>query len=90
MARYPTRKPSKQMHQALRPLVELRQSSEYLAGGNEMADEAHHVAFAAEVALHTMGGKHKVPRQYRRQLYEAVQAQTAALLNAEVEVDYAG
>jgi hypothetical protein len=37
-----------------------------------------------------MGGKHKVPRQYRRQLYEAVQAQTAALLNAEVEVDYAG
>jgi len=90
MARYPTRKPSKQMHQALRPLVELRQSSEYFAGGNAMADEAHHVAFAAEVALHAMAGKHKVPREYRRQLYEAVQAQAGELMNVEVETDYAG
>jgi hypothetical protein len=90
MSRYPTRKPVKQMAAALMPLIELRQSQEYSEGGPEMAEHAHSLAFAAEVALHSMGGKHKVPRQYRRQLYEAVQAQAANVVSSTVRVDYAG
>lgn len=90
MARYPTRKPIRHMSEALRPLVELRQSQAYFEGGNDMAEHAHSMAFAAEVALHSLGGKHKVPRQYRRQLYEAIQAQTTSMIASEEGVNDAG
>jgi hypothetical protein len=78
------------MAAALMPLIEFRQSQEYLDGGLEMAEHAHSLAFAAEVALNSMGGKHKVPRQYRRQLYEAVQLQAATVVATAIQVDNAG
>jgi hypothetical protein len=90
MSRYPTRKPTRQMAAALRPLAELRQSQEYSDGGLEMAEHAGMLAFAAEVALHSMGGKHKVPRQYRRELYEVVSAQAADIVTTKAGSIYAG
>jgi hypothetical protein len=78
------------MAAALRPLIELRQSQEYSDGGLEVAERAGALAFAAEVALHSMGGKHKVPRQYRWELYEVISAQAADIVTPETEVMYAG